>query len=156
MQTYSWYSYWKRVSLYLFINLVKGEFTTEQKHMFSKHMVSLLWGTLTRVKRQVRLVEQELLTLSILVGLCCTIFGYLCRILSIIACLFCPVLCGHCIVCPSYIYNFWVPLWYLQTFLVPIHIKYEMLGIVISSTISVWNDVPLDTYLLFDLYMKLK
>jgi hypothetical protein len=24
---------------------------------------------------------------------------------------------GHCIVCPSSIYDFWLPLWYLQTFL---------------------------------------
>ena len=56
--------------------------------MFSKHMVSLLWGILTRVKRQMRLVEQELITVQILVSLCCTIFGYLCSILSLITCLF--------------------------------------------------------------------
>jgi hypothetical protein len=24
---------------------------------------------------------------------------------------------GHCVVCPSLIYSFWLPLWYLQTFL---------------------------------------
>ena len=27
------------------------------------------------------------------------------------------VSCGHCIACPSTIYGFWLPLWYLQTFL---------------------------------------
>ena len=35
-----------------------------------------------------RLVEQELITVQILVSLCCTIFGYLCSILSLITCLF--------------------------------------------------------------------
>jgi len=25
---------------------------------------------------------------------------------------------GHCIVCPSSIYEFWLPLWYLQTLLI--------------------------------------
>jgi len=34
-----------------------------------------------------------------------------CRSLSI-----CPFSFGHCIVCPS-IYGFWLPLWYLQSFL---------------------------------------
>jgi len=30
---------------------------------------------------------------------------------------FCPFSCGHCIVCSSSIYGFWLPLWYLQTLL---------------------------------------
>jgi ABC-type amino acid transport system permease subunit len=28
---------------------------------------------------------------------------------------FCPFYFGHCVVCPSLIYWFWLPLWYLQT-----------------------------------------
>ena len=33
-------------------------------------------------------------------------------------CLFlCPCSFGHCVVCPSLIYGFWLPLWYLQTLL---------------------------------------
>ena len=28
---------------------------------------------------------------------------------------FCPFSFGHCVVCPSSIYGFWLPLWYLQT-----------------------------------------
>jgi len=28
---------------------------------------------------------------------------------------FCPFSFGHCVVCPSLIYGFWLPLWYLQT-----------------------------------------
>jgi hypothetical protein len=29
----------------------------------------------------------------------------------------CPFSFGHCVVCPSTIYGFWLPLWYLQTLL---------------------------------------
>jgi hypothetical protein len=29
----------------------------------------------------------------------------------------CPFSFGHCVVCPSKIYGFWLPLWYLQTLL---------------------------------------
>jgi hypothetical protein len=30
---------------------------------------------------------------------------------------FCPFSFGHCIICSSLIYSFWLPLWYHQTFL---------------------------------------
>jgi hypothetical protein len=30
---------------------------------------------------------------------------------------FCPFSFGHCVVCPSLIYEFWLSLWYLQTLL---------------------------------------
>ena len=30
---------------------------------------------------------------------------------------FCPFSFGHCVVCSSSIYGFWLPLWYLQAFL---------------------------------------
>ena len=36
---------------------------------------------------------------------------------------FCTFSFGHCVVCSSSIYGFWLPLWYLQTLLVtPLHI----------------------------------
>ena len=44
---------------------------------------------------------------------CCSIFSFLCSVLQINVCPFC-----HCIVCPSPIYDFSLPLWYLQTFLI--------------------------------------
>jgi len=31
---------------------------------------------------------------------------------------FCPFSFSHCVVCPSSIYRFWLPLWYLQIFLI--------------------------------------
>ena len=33
-------------------------------------------------------------------------------------CIVCPISLDHCIVCPSSIYDFWLPLWYLPTFLI--------------------------------------
>jgi hypothetical protein len=33
---------------------------------------------------------------------------------------FCTFSFGHCVVCYSSIYRFWLPLWYLQTLLVPL------------------------------------
>jgi len=30
---------------------------------------------------------------------------------------FCPFSFGHCVVCSYWIYEFWLPLWYLQAFL---------------------------------------
>jgi len=31
----------------------------------------------------------------------------------------CPFSFGHCVVCPSSIYGFWLLLWYLQTIIIP-------------------------------------
>ena len=33
----------------------------------------------------------------------------------------CPFLFGHCVVCSSSIFEFWLPLWYLQTLLIVSH-----------------------------------
>ena len=41
-------------------------------------------------------------------GLCYSIFTLMCSVLEIVVCPF-----GHCVVCPSFIYGFWLPLWYL-------------------------------------------
>ena len=43
-------------------------------------------------------------------------------VFSVMFCRLLFVLCSssfrHCVVCPSQIYDFWLPLWYLQTFLI--------------------------------------
>ena len=51
---------------------------------------------------------------------------------------------GHCVVCPSSMYGFWLPLWYLQTFLM-------VTGSAISSLVnSICNNLQLQySYLLF-------
>ena len=67
----------------------------------------------TRVTRWVPRVKQELLTLKEW-GSCCSICIFLCNVLLIV---FCPLSFGHCIVCRSSIYGFWLCLGYLQTFL---------------------------------------
>jgi hypothetical protein len=43
-------------------------------------------------------------------GSCCSIFGFLCYVLKIVVC---PFSFTHGVVCPSSIYGFWLPLWYL-------------------------------------------
>ena len=81
-------------------------------------------GFVTRLTRQVQLVEQELLTLPehmssppVFSGVCVTQSLVLC-VCFVDRCLsFCMVSFGHCVVCPSSIYGFWLPLWYFQTLL---------------------------------------
>ena len=41
---------------------------------------------------------------------------------------FCPFSFGHCVVCSFSIYGFWLPLWCLQTFLIPILPVLENVG----------------------------
>jgi hypothetical protein len=71
----------------------------------------------------VPLVEQELLTLPehlssppVFSGVHVTwsLVLYVCFIDRCLS--FCPFSFGHCVVCPA-IYEFWLPLWYLQTLL---------------------------------------
>ena len=102
----------------------------------------LFTGFVTRLTRLVPLLEQELLTLpehlnsppvfssirvtqslvlyvyfvdrclySFFWPLCCLFFCLLAIVLSVLLSF------GHCVVCSSSIYGFWLPLWYLQTFL---------------------------------------
>ena len=85
----------------------------------------LITGFVTRVTRRVLQLEQELLTLPehissppVFRGVRVTrsLVVYVCvvdRCLSFSTCSF-----GHCVVCSSSIYGFWLPLWYLQTLLV--------------------------------------
>jgi hypothetical protein len=84
----------------------------------------LITGFVTRLTRQVPLVEQELLTLPVHlssppvfseVRVTRSLVLYVCfpdRCLS-----FCAFSFGHCVVCSS-IYGFWLPFWYLQILLV--------------------------------------
>ena len=88
-------------------------------------VLSSLTGFVTIVTRRVILVEQKLPTipenvssLPIFSGVCVTRSLVLCvcfvdRYLS-----FCTFSFGHCVVCSSSIYGFWLPLWYLLTLLV--------------------------------------
>ena len=48
-------------------------------------------------------------------GSCCLIFIFLCNVLWKTLLSVCPFSFAHGIVCPSSIYSFWLPLWYLQT-----------------------------------------
>ena len=85
----------------------------------------IIKGNGFRLTRRVPLVEQELpilpehlssppvfngvhVTRSLILFVC-----FVDRCLSL-----CTFSFGHCVVCPSSIYGFWLPLWYLQTLLV--------------------------------------
>ena len=84
----------------------------------------LITGFVTRLTRRVSLVEQELFTRPehqssppVFSGVRVTRSLVLCdwfvdRWLSFRSFSF-----GHCVVCSSSIYGFWLPLWYLQTLL---------------------------------------
>jgi hypothetical protein len=84
----------------------------------------LITGFVTRLTRRVSLVEQELLTLpehmnSTLVfsGVRVTRSLALC-VFFVDRCLsFCTFSFGHCVVCPSSIYGFWLPLGIFKLFL---------------------------------------
>jgi hypothetical protein len=85
---------------------------------------SLITGFVTRLTRRVALVEQELLTLPqhlssppVFTGVRVTrsLVLYVCFVDRCLS--FCTFSFGHCVVCSSSIYGFWLPLWYLQTLL---------------------------------------
>ena len=96
-----------------------------------QYLVDTVWHILSLVDTEWHTsVEQELLTLpehlssppdfsgvrvtrSLVVYVC-----FVDRCLS-----FCPFSFGHCVVCFSSIYGFWLPLWYLQALLVIIQCR---------------------------------
>ena len=89
-------------------------------HLSYKHFPHslLITGFVTRLTRRVPLLEQELLTLPVFSGIRVTRSLVLC-VWFIDSCLsFCTFLFGHCGVCSSSTYGFWLPLWYLQTLLI--------------------------------------
>ena len=79
-------------------------------------------GFVTRVMRRVSLVEQELHTFQEHLN-SLPVFSGVRVIRSLVLCvIFCRSLFvlfsfRHCIVCPSSIYGFWLPVWYLQAIL---------------------------------------
>ena len=84
----------------------------------------LITGFVTRLTRRVPQVEQELVTLSehlsspsVFTGVRVTrsLVLYVCFVDRCLS--FCTFYFGHCVVCSSLIYGFWLPLWYLQTLL---------------------------------------
>ena len=92
----------------------------------------LITGCVARIKRRVLLIEQQLLTLSehlssppVFGGVRVTRSSVLC-ICFVDGCLsFCPFSFRHLVVCSSSIYGFWLPLLFIQTFLVyQIHINF--------------------------------
>jgi hypothetical protein len=60
------------------------------------------------------------------------------------------VSCGHCIACPSTIYGFWLPLWYLQTFLTSYICISPLLHCFLLSSSSIYR---LDYFGLFHDYI---
>ena len=81
-------------------------------------------GLITGFVTRVPLVEQELLTLPehlssppVFTGVLVTwsLVLYVCLVDCCLS--FCTFSFGHCVVCSSSIYGFWLPLWYLQTLL---------------------------------------
>ena len=82
----------------------------------------LITGFVTRLTRRLPLVEQELLTLPEHLSLPPVLGGaHVTRSLVLYVCFvdrclsFCTFSFGHCVVCSSSIYGFWLPLWYLLT-----------------------------------------
>ena len=82
----------------------------------------LITGFVTRLTRRVLLVEQELLTLPERLSSPAVFSGVrVTRSLAVCVCFvdrclsFCTFSFGHCVVCSSSIYGFWLLLWYLQT-----------------------------------------
>jgi hypothetical protein len=82
------------------------------------------WLYVIRCRRWswVSLVEQKLLTLPEHLSLPPVLSGFrVARSLVLYVCFvdhclsFCTFPFGHCVVCSSSIYGFWLPLWYLQT-----------------------------------------
>jgi hypothetical protein len=88
----------------------------------------LITGFVTRLTRRVSLLEQELFTLPELLSSPPLVFSGVRLTPSLVLCVcfvdrylyFCTSSLGHCVVCSSSIYGFWLPLWYLQPLLVQV------------------------------------
>ena len=84
----------------------------------------VIHGFVTGLTRRVPLVELEMLTLPehlrslpVFSGVCVTRSLVLCVCFVDRCFTFCTFSFGHCVVCSSSIYGFWLSLWYLQTLL---------------------------------------
>ena len=87
-------------------------------------------GFVTRLTWRVPL-EQELLTLPEHLGSPPVFSGVHATRSVVFLCMLCrslfvfyPYYFGHCVVCPSLIYGFWLPLWYLYGFWLPLWYLY--------------------------------
>jgi hypothetical protein len=98
-------------------------------HGYVPFVVNASWSfphswRITGFVRRVPLVDQELLTLPEHLS-SPQAFSAVRVTRSLVLCVwfadrclsFCPFSFGHCVVCSSPIYGFWLPLWYLQTLL---------------------------------------
>ena len=84
----------------------------------------LITRVVTRLIRRMPLVERALLTLQehsnsplVLIGIRVTQSLIVCICFVYRSLCFCTFYFGHCVVCSSSIYEFWLPLWYVQTLL---------------------------------------
>jgi hypothetical protein len=108
---------------------IAAYFTPLYKYKYKRWYHSwLITGFVTRLIRRVSLVEQKLLTLPehlssppVFSGIRVTrsLVLYVCFVDRCLA--FCTFSFGHCVVCSSSMYGFWLPLWYLQTLLNVVH-----------------------------------
>jgi len=120
--------------------------STCRKHFPVRSSCMTYHRFVTRLARRVSLVEQELPTLPEHLSSAPVFNGVrLTRSLVLYVCFvdrclsFCPLSFGHCGVCPSSIYGFWLPLWYLQTLLTLCHHGYEMGDNRIANWYLTWN-----------------
>jgi hypothetical protein len=95
----------------------------------------LTTGVVARLTRRVPIVEQELLTLQehlisspVFSGVRVTRSLVLCVYFVDLCLSFCTFSFGHCVVCSSSIYGFWLPLWYLQTLLIVYFLNRDFFG----------------------------
>jgi hypothetical protein len=76
---------------------------------------------------------------------------FVCCVCFIDRCLsFCTFSFGHCVVCSSSIYGFWLPLWYLQTLLIFIICSLVLFTSLGNSDRNhkLWNIVSAERYIL--------
>jgi hypothetical protein len=96
----------------------------------SCHYSWLITRFVTRMTRRVLLLDQELITLPEHLSSAPVYSGVRSFVLYVCFVDFCLSFCifsfGHCVVCPSSIYGFWLPLWYLQTLILQLTIQIPM------------------------------
>ena len=121
----------------------------------------------TRLTRRVSLVEQELHTLTEhLISSPVSSWVHVTRSLVLYVCFvdhclsFCAFSFGHCVVCSSSIYGFWLSLWFLKTLPIKIipqrSLEFSCYSIFLSYSIWHWRCfVYLWWFLLFQLICKI-
>ena len=125
--------------------------STCRKHFFRSFPRSwFIIGFVTRLTRRVPLVELELLTLLEHLGSLPVYSGVrVTRSLVLYVCFvdhclsFCTFSFGHCVVCSSSIYGFWLLLWYLKNLLIKIlpqsSLKFSCYSIFLSYSMWHWR-----------------